>query len=229
MAPIGRHENRPHRATGGDSHGWRLSRVAPFGLQLGGWPQPGRSRRPPLGNHMLALSDWRTRTNICRRHVPGTRSGGGPICVAAWGHSLGRGPDLAARGDLASAITCWRSLFGALRRARSGDTFRGRPSIGLRNRGVAPIGPYGGGALRRPEAALGGGPNFVAAWSCNLGGGPNWAACSDIALEITGSQLAGWPQSGSLWRPRLGNHMLAFSDWRSRTGALGRTSAGDTF
>jgi hypothetical protein len=166
IAPIG-----PPAATltGGDSRGWPHS-----GYNLGGGPN-----RAARGDLLLAITCWRSLIGALGRTfagdtfpgpVPGgTRSGGGPICVAAWGHSLGRGPDLAARGDLASAITCWRSLFGALRRARSGDTFRGRPSIVLRNRGVAPIGPYGGGALRRPEAALGGGPNFVAAWSCNLG------------------------------------------------------------
>jgi hypothetical protein len=70
---------------------------------------------------------------------------GGPVGVAAWGHSLGGGPNLAACGDLALAITCWRSLTGALRRARTGDTLRG---------------PVSGAALIGPPH-LGGGPDWI--------------------------------------------------------------------
>jgi hypothetical protein len=117
-------------------HRRRLSRGAPFGSQLGGWPQPGRSRRPPLGNHMLALSDWHTRTNMCRRHVPGTRSGstrsgstrsgGGPH----WGPASGRWPRLdPVEVDLV-----------VHRRRLSRDGSRGWPHWGHRL-GVAPTGP----------------------------------------------------------------------------------------
>jgi hypothetical protein len=140
----------------------RLSRVAPFGSQLGGWPQPGRLWRPRLGNHMLALSDWRSLTDMRRRHVPGPRSGGGPH----WAPAFGGWPRLAPGGV---------ELF-VDRRRLSRDSRRW---------------PHSGHSL--------------------------------------GSQLGGWPQPGRLWRPRLGNHMLALSDWRSLTGALWPTSAGDMF
>jgi hypothetical protein len=66
---------------------------------------------------------------------------------------------------------------------------------------VALIGPpHSGGG---PDWPLAGGPIRVTVWGRNLGGGPKLA------------QLGGWPQPGRLWRPRLGNHMLALSDWRS--------------
>ena len=113
IAPIG-----PPAATltGGDSHGWRLSRVATLvGGDSRGWPHSG--------------------------------------------YNLGGGPNRAARGDLLLAITCWRSLTGALRRARSSDPFRGWPTLGLRTRGVAPTWP----GRTFAGATLTGGP-IRAAW-----------------------------------------------------------------
>ena len=59
---------------------------APVAPKFGGWPQPSRSRRPTLGNHMLALSDWRSQAGTIRRHVPGIRSRCGPH----WDPTFGR-------------------------------------------------------------------------------------------------------------------------------------------
>ena len=159
---------------------------------------------------------------------------------------MGWGPDLAARGDLASAITCWRSLIGALRRARSGDTFRGRPSIGLRNRGVAPIGPCGGGVLRSPEAALVRRLSRVAPFGSlrppRSGGGPDWTVRGaapigrheDRPHRATGGDSHGGPHSGHNLgggpnRAARVDLLLEITCWRSLTGTLGRTCAGDTF
>jgi hypothetical protein len=134
-----------------------------LGSQLGGWPQPGRLWRPRLGNHMLALSDWRSLTDMCRRHVPGPRSGGGPH----WAPAFGGWPRLALRPPRLGGGPDWTSWTSppSGRRGRLSRDSRGWPHLGR-----------------------------------NLG-----------------SQLGGWPQPGRLWRPRLGNHMLALSDWRSLT------------
>ena len=105
---------RTSSTTGGGSRA--ILAGGPIGVAAWGRPQPGRWWRPRLGNHMLALSDSRTRTDMCRRHVSGPRSRGGPH----WGPAFGGWPRLGCCGDLALAITCWRSLTGALGRTSAG-------------------------------------------------------------------------------------------------------------
>ena len=132
-----------------------------LGSQLGGWPQPGRLWRPRLGNHMLALSDWRSLTDMCRRHVPGSRSGGGPH----WAPAFGGWPRLALRPPRLGGGPDWTSWTSppSGRRGRLSRDSRGWPHLG-RNLG----------------SQLG-----VATWGRNLGGGPNRAACGDLASAIT--------------------------------------------
>ena len=96
--------------------------------------------------------------------------------------------------------------------------------MGPRIRGVAPIGP------RAP--AFGGWPRldpvevefFVhrGRLSRDSRGWPHWG-------RGLGSQLGGWPQSGRLWRPRLGKHMLALSDLAHSDGHVPETRPGDPF
>jgi len=180
----------------------RLSRVAPFGSQLGGWPQPGRLWRPRLGNHMLALSDWRSLADT---------SWGWPR-RALFSSFLSR-PTWMALRDL-SLLLSGRQVSGV---APTGP--------GRQVSGVAPTGRQSLGGLTLSRCHLrwtlfGGSPNWTC-FSSRFGGWPRL----DLETRSGGgphrsSAFRGWHQLGRLWRPRRGNHMLALSDWHSLAGTF---------
>ena len=155
--------------------------VAAWGHSLGGGPNLAACGDLALANTCWRSLTWRTRTDMCRRHAPGTRSGGGPHWASAFG---GRNRGVAPIGS------CWRSLTAALRRARTGDTFRG------------PV----------PGVALIGAPQ--------LGGWPRLDLAVLALVRSPRGDYHGSRQFGRVWCPHLDSPTLALSDWRPLTGAL---------
>ena len=167
-----------------------------------GWPQPGRLWRPRLGNHMLALSDWRSLADT---------SWGWPR-RALFSSFLSR-PTWMALRDL-SLLLSGRQVSGV---APTGP--------GRQVSGVAPTGRQSLGGLTLSRCHLrwtlfGGSPNWTC-FSSRFGGWPRL----DLETRSGGgphrsSAFRGWHQLGRLWRPRRGNHMLALSDWHSLAGTF---------
>ena len=196
--------------------------------QLGGWPQPGRLWRPRLGNHMLALSDWRSLADT---------SWGWPR-RALFSSFLSR-PTWMALRDL-SLLLSGRQVAGV---APTGP--------GRQVAGVAPTGRQSLGGLTLSRCHLrwtlfGGSPNWTC-FSSRFGGWPRLdlgRTCAGDTFQgpVLGAALIGpphlgggpdwiwqcWPSSGRLGATLTGHASLAAfgvltwtaPPWRSLTGAL---------
>jgi len=180
----------------------RLSRVAPFGSQLGvatwgrnlgsqlgGWPQPGRLWRPRLGNHMLALSDWRS------------------LADTSWGWPR-------------------RALFSSFLSRPTWMALRDLSLLlsGRQVAGVAPTGRQSLGGLTLSGCHLRwtlfrGSPNWTC-FSCRFGGWPRLDLAVLALVRSPRGDSHGSRQFGRVWCPHLDSPTLALSDWRPLTVAL---------